>query len=345
MTGKRLDRNTPRTCLKCGKTKPLSEFCPGVSFIATPQRYCNNCLDAVSYQKKVDRPHIVVTEKICSKCGETKPASEFGKKKETLDGLSSSCKECRNKHVRARYGEHPEQHAEAYARLSSRLHVEVTEKTCSDCGETRPISEFRKEKAALDGRGVYCKKCRNVRERTYYQEHREEKVAQSQTWRLAHRDTVLEKNRRYYAEHPEKNVERKARYAAKYPERVAEQRKRSVALWRIRYPERYRAMKAESRNRRRRAIGTASERLPQSDYQEIRERSAGWCPYCCEPLEGEPCSYDHHFPVSKGGLNDKGNMVYCHLSCNITKSTKVGAAYAKWLRERADVVKAMGAGV
>lgn len=36
--------------------------------------------------------------KICSKCGESKPLSEFYKNKYNKDGLAYSCKVCRRKH-------------------------------------------------------------------------------------------------------------------------------------------------------------------------------------------------------------------------------------------------------
>jgi len=42
--------------------------------------------------------------KTCTKCGETKPLSEFGKHKQMKDGLSYWCKDCSNKRTKAYRG-------------------------------------------------------------------------------------------------------------------------------------------------------------------------------------------------------------------------------------------------
>ncbi len=49
------------------------------------------------FQKKVEAESgpVVVTKKVCSKCGETKTLEEFDKDKNGRDGTKSFCKECR----------------------------------------------------------------------------------------------------------------------------------------------------------------------------------------------------------------------------------------------------------
>lgn len=46
-----------------------------------------------------------------------------------------------------------------------------------------------------------------------------------------------------------------------------------------------------------------------------------WCPYCGGPLGTEPHA-DHIYPVSKGGLSIKENIVWCCSQCNLRKSDK-----------------------
>src|SRR5581483_1565057 len=42
-----------------------------------------------------------------------------------------------------------------------------TAKQCRDCGETKPLSEFPRNRGTKDGYGIYCKSCFAVRYRAY----------------------------------------------------------------------------------------------------------------------------------------------------------------------------------
>ena len=52
--------------------------------------------------------------KICSKCGNGKPLSEFGKASRMKDGLRTWCKECVRKDNNARYHKHDSEKREAH---------------------------------------------------------------------------------------------------------------------------------------------------------------------------------------------------------------------------------------
>ena len=70
-------------------------------------------------------------------------------------------------------------------------------KTCTKCGETKPLDDFHRDKRRPDERRSDCKEC--VRE--YKRRHLEE-----------NRDKVRERNRRYYEENRDKVRECKRRY-------------------------------------------------------------------------------------------------------------------------------------
>ena len=53
--------------------------------------------------RKIEARKPLVAEKTCSKCGKTKPASEFHANASTKDHLSSYCKDCNNKAAKERY--------------------------------------------------------------------------------------------------------------------------------------------------------------------------------------------------------------------------------------------------
>ena len=48
--------------------------------------------------------------KVCTKCGETKPLTAFGKRSDRNDGHDTRCKECRNAHVREYRADNREKH-------------------------------------------------------------------------------------------------------------------------------------------------------------------------------------------------------------------------------------------
>ena len=46
--------------------------------------------------------------------------------------------------------------------------VQKTMKRCSRCGQSKPKSEFYKDRASRDGLGTYCKDCSNARSKEYH---------------------------------------------------------------------------------------------------------------------------------------------------------------------------------
>ena len=70
-------------------------------------------------------------------------------------------------------------------------------KTCTKCGETKPLDDFHRHKTGAGGRRPDCKECR----REYSRRYREE-----------NRDKTLDYQRRYYEENRDKERERKHRY-------------------------------------------------------------------------------------------------------------------------------------
>ena len=91
------------------------------------------------------------THKTCTKCLTEKPTSAFHKNRRAKDGLDYHCREC----TTAR-------NAERHTRLRNRADHDIdypAKKRCSDCGETKPASEFAKDRNRLDGLFSRCKLC------------------------------------------------------------------------------------------------------------------------------------------------------------------------------------------
>lgn len=97
--------------------------------------------------------------KQCSRCGETKNVTEFYRDSRAKSGRAASCKTCRTKENR----EYRERNREA---IKARQHAynakRTPRKTCTKCYETKPKTQFAKDRRKQDGLSPICKKCRKL---------------------------------------------------------------------------------------------------------------------------------------------------------------------------------------
>jgi hypothetical protein len=83
--------------------------------------------------------------KICSKCKESKDFSEFAKDKYNSDGLTYSCKNCRNKHNVERFKKYPE-----------------LEKAKNDSQKENRKAFYNSEKGIISSRKAHLKRMFNI---------------------------------------------------------------------------------------------------------------------------------------------------------------------------------------
>jgi len=91
-----------KCCVRCGEAKPHAAFARKRSNLDGLQHHCRDCASdyhrkrQLSLGRKV-RPQVDVPEghKLCLKCGEVKPWSEWHRNATASDGLSTRCKACR----------------------------------------------------------------------------------------------------------------------------------------------------------------------------------------------------------------------------------------------------------
>jgi len=113
----------------------------------------------------------------------------------------------------------------------------VAMKTCSKCGEEKPLSLFHKNSHSKDGLYPSCKDCKN-KQKQGYQKANPEKVKESKRREYKkHRERYLsyskKYNKQYYQEHSDEILERTSLYRKKYPEVSRE----STRRWRMKNPE------------------------------------------------------------------------------------------------------------
>ena len=88
----------------------------------------------------------------------------------------------------------------------------MTNKTCSRCKETKPVSEFNKNRSSKDGLTFWCKGCKSESSRRYRETNRERVLEIERRYREANREKLAEKGRRYYEANKEKVAEKGRRY-------------------------------------------------------------------------------------------------------------------------------------
>jgi len=193
-------------------------------------------------------------------------------------------------------------HAQA---LLPRLGSPLISKRCIVCGERKPLGEYNRNRAHKDGRKNRCRACSAAYDRAYYAAHKEEDNAKSRAYYVEHMEEKRAQSRVYNETHKEE----RAAYR--------ETHKNEIAIYGRAYRQtpRGRAVMKACRARRR-LLPNVSD-LAADTIQEVLDASNGICPYCGEPFEDG--HVDHVIPVSKGGTNDRENLVYVCAQCNLSK--------------------------
>ena len=171
-------------------------------------------------------------------------------------------------------------------------HCTTPSKTCSKCGQTKPTTEFYRNKKAVDGLLPTCKAC----DRAYYEAHKEREVARRRAYRKA-----LKENR--YARRPA-NLE------------AARQREKA---WHATHPE---AVKASAARYRSRTHGGDGGTLTANDILAQLLLQSGRCHWCGECLDAK-YHIDHVTPLARGGENSPNNLVIACPSCNCSRKSKL----------------------
>lgn len=89
----------------------------------------------------------------------------------------------------------------------------MTEKRCPRCKETKPLSEFGKDRRNKDGLNLYCKACKKL----YNAEQKDYRREYFRDYNKSEHKKEFDRqySRAYRAAHPEKSKETLARYRAK----------------------------------------------------------------------------------------------------------------------------------
>lgn len=103
-----------------------------------------------------------VQTKTCSKCGVTKPITEFHKQPDGKYGVAGQCAECKNDNRRTlRSLNSPK------TKLTTLIidGISVEAKQCKECGEVKPLTDFRSCETGIGGVSSRCRLCMSTKER------------------------------------------------------------------------------------------------------------------------------------------------------------------------------------
>lgn len=205
---------------------------------------------------------------------------------------------------------------------------EIITKTCIKCNLPKPLTEFGKRKASLDGLQFRCKECRKEQHQDYYSRNRDKELdravknrhdnpelcaARIKDWQQRNKERVKRNVSAWQKANPKKRLAASKRWKAKNKARLKEYKQEYAKA----NPEANRIWVATRRARKLNAGGTHTA----ADIAWLYEKQAGKCA-CCKVCLSNGYHADHIMPLAKGGSNDRRNIQLLCQPCNSEKHSK-----------------------
>lgn len=222
--------------------------------------------------------------KVCCKCKEEHPESNFSKSRDTRDGLNYTCKKC-NKMYRETHKERNRTYAQSY----QETHREQ-------------ITEQRKQYRAVHRDLISAEK------KQYRSEHREHFQARDKQYHAEHK----EERREYMKQHKERSIKYTKQYYAEHTEAMH----KAIAIWRKNNPG---EKNVHNQTRRAKKSGLVST-LTQDQWEHILNEFNNTCAYC--GVGDKKLHQEHFVPVATEGEYTQNNIIPACKSCNSSKGKK-----------------------
>lgn len=171
-------------------------------------------------------------------------------------------------------------------------------KTCTKCGEAKPVSEFGKDASKRDGLRPSCRDCTNASLAARRAYNPENHRASSAKWQA-------------------ENRERSNAIKANWADANKEKAKAAGIKWRSANPETRRII---SNNRRARKCANGG-RLSPGLAEKLFRLQRGKCA-CCRVSIADGSHLDHRIPLALEGPNEDWNMQLLCAPCNLSKGAK-----------------------
>lgn len=230
--------------------------------------------------------------------------------------------------------------------------------TCPDCGETKPATEYYKDKSMATGRMKRCKDCHKARAKAHYHDHvkppRVRNAWNPKPCKDCGKVFDPEAALQLYCSDTCRRRTQKRKQNPGYQPRPADWGRRAeirpgwqciisactvcMAMFTPAHPSHLtcseeckkeniqRRMKLKSDLRRARMHGVEYEPI---DREKVFERDEWNCGLCGESIDPElkypdrmSASVDHVIPVSEGGSHTMGNVHAAHWICNVRRGVR-----------------------
>ena len=296
-----------KKCSICGEIKVLEDFVKAKTIKDGRRNQCKACINLQKrikseptkinnmLKKEVEKTakieqSLKETHKVCFTCNKEKLKNQFTKDISKVDGLHSSCKECKNiKAVNDRLKNLESKRARdrAYAAANKKA------KSISDA----KYREANKEKLA-------------AHKKLYYEINKEKLKEYNRNVRLNRTPEQIEvdkiKSNKKYLTESNFQKQRRKEYGKEYHKTP------SGKLSSVRNAHKRRALKLSQDD------GTVTAQA----LEELKELQKHKCYYCNNPLDygkTKAVHLDHYIPLSEGGLHSITNVVWSCATCNWSK--------------------------
>lgn len=176
-------------------------------------------------------------------------------------------------------------------------------KTCTICGQTKPLTEFYKNSTYLDGYEGRCKECRKAYQKQWRADHREE-------------------HRAYSRKHQRDNKEARQIYYKKWVTANADRKAANDRQWRVRNSDRVNDSRRVQNARRRALVMNAKGGYTPHEWRELKAKYGNRCLACGRSEPDIKLTPDHVVPLVLGGSNSIDNIQPLCWGCNAAKQAR-----------------------
>lgn len=186
-------------------------------------------------------------------------------------------------------------------------------KVCTVCKEEKSLDQFDKQVGGRDGLRSYCRECRRILVRQYFDQNpkaRKRDLQRHKKYYETHKEIIKAQARKWTKENPQKSREKFYRWIKANPKKARAIQRR----WERANPDKMRTKRLWRRARKMQVPTTLTTEEEQRLY-ELYDHCL-----CCDTTED--LTLDHIVPLAEGGAHSIENCQILCRSCNSRKGTQ-----------------------
>jgi len=185
-----------KICSKCKKELPAN-----TDYFARNNASRDSLLSSCRYCNRKQQPQCKENHKICKKCKQELPNTleYFKVNLSCIDLKSNICIQCDNEYRKNRSQNNK-------IKNQNKQYDENILAICIDCNKEFPFTPdyFKIQRKTDIGLEKLCLGCKTLRNKNYYQKHKQERIDYMRQYKKDNRDIVLERKRNFYKNNKQK---------------------------------------------------------------------------------------------------------------------------------------------